>query len=413
MLISKVLDLEKDAKDTTKQSHATKQNQTTKEEKPSKLPVVKKPLLRSEVTKSFDLTNFNDKAKMPHEESSMSVHEEAVDSCRSTSNRKGIQAQKDLKQFLKVVRPEWSVAQSGGGSNLQRVVSKLNAIGISDTQTFVDRVFAGKINDDLCAIDKKGFSRETLQTVRQHVPLLKALEHADKGPFLRQTGVLDPARSLLSKNRLQCQSQSQSMPALVEDPSPASPSVSPSDMRRRMTFGGFFHGGVRDSPSGQKLYLRGPRNDKKKPLVLPQISEMTRLPKHISFANEPSLAAGKRVESRDPMWQESDHHTVQQLGEEMLREQNALEEHASLIRQVHKGDSGIRRYITGNIRSKLQQEAERQAAEVLSTEERFRNIRKQIETMSNTRRELSRFRTQLNSEFQNNGNAVAGLLDQH
>eukprot|EP00746_Dinoflagellata_sp_MGD_P167632 gnl/MRDRNA2_/MRDRNA2_98423_c0_seq1.p1 gnl/MRDRNA2_/MRDRNA2_98423_c0~~gnl/MRDRNA2_/MRDRNA2_98423_c0_seq1.p1 ORF type:complete len:368 (-),score=68.53 gnl/MRDRNA2_/MRDRNA2_98423_c0_seq1:51-1154(-) len=337
-----------------------------------------------------------------------SVHEETTDSCGTGGSRKGIQAQADLKQFLKVVRPEWSIAQSGGGSNLQRVVRKLNAIGIADTQTFVDRVFRGKINDELCAIDEKGFSRETLQTVKQQVPLLKALENADKGPFLRQTGALDPARSLLSKTRLQ--SQSQSMPAIGNATSSSSPSLSPNSEAAQMvmTFGGFFPNSGQSS-TRRKLVLRGPRNDKKRQLVLPEVMGTTQQPRRVSFASDmASLTAGKRIESRDPMWQESDHHTVQQLGEEMLREQHALAEHASLIRQAQKGDDGIRRYITGNIKTRLRQEAERQAAEVLSTEERFRNIRKQIETMSNTRRELSRFRTQLNSEI--NGTACTGLF---
>merc|ERR1719399_336606 len=78
----------------------------------------------------------------------------------------------------------------------------------------------------------------------------------------------------------------------------------------------------------------------------------------------------------------------------MLEEQLALDDFASLQRQVASGSDGIRRHITSNIRSRLLEEREHHAKEVMNTGERIRNIQRAIETMSDTRRELSRVRAQ-------------------
>merc|ERR1719316_2131637 len=108
--------------------------------------------------------------------------EQALD--KKQSKQAGLKAQHELKQFLKVVRPEWGYARSGGGNRLQQVVDKLHTIGIFDKETFVSRVLSGAINDDLFAIGKSRFSQKTLEAVKKHKPLVLALENASKGPYV-------------------------------------------------------------------------------------------------------------------------------------------------------------------------------------------------------------------------------------
>lgn len=324
----------------------------------------------------------------------------------------GLEAEADLKQFLKVVRPEWSVVRPGGGNQLQQVVDKLRSIGITDTQSFVDRVFSGAINTDLFAIGRTRFSQQTLETVKRHKPLMQALENASKGgPYLRQTGPLNPVKSLLSKNFLGLQPSSSPIGrSLVLGRSASAGASSPRRVRAHSPTSG---GSLPSTP----LRLDGPPRDKRQYCLLPHllgnsnnpVVEVENQPEEASprkatrFAEEATAPKGEpqplswaslKAEARVPGWQEDGHALCLTHGEDMLKEQSILHDMSVLMRMIHKNNPGVRMHVIGNVKARLQREKEKGAADAISMDQRLFSIRSNIENMSTSRRELARVRSQ-------------------
>jgi len=112
-----------------------------------------------------------------------------------------VEDESDLRQFLKVVRPDWSCARRKGHSNIQRVVEKLKAVGVYDTWELMHRVNANTINEDLSAAGCSRFSRDTLESIRKQSSFVRALEHL-KEPYYRQIGLFAPVPQLLTGTNL-------------------------------------------------------------------------------------------------------------------------------------------------------------------------------------------------------------------
>lgn len=338
-----------------------------------------------------------------------------LDDAQEGEERKdaSLEEEADLKQFLKVVRPEWSVARPGGGNQLQHVIEKLRSIGIRDTQTFVERVFAGTINTDLFAIGRTRFSQQTIETVKRHRPLMQALDNASKGPYLRQTGMLNPVKSLLSRNQI----VSQSAPNLARATT-ACGSPPPRYVQARSS--------VESSLPSTPLRLRGPPKDtradhpwlpqlpdqKLETQMTPESSKHSKesseaLPNRVTrFATEETPEKSKvatleafapswsslKAEARVPGWQEDDPSLSLTYGEDMLKEQAMRDDHFKLMRMITKNNPGVRLHVIGNIKSKMQREKEKGAADSISTDQQLFSIKSNIEQMSTSRRELARVR---------------------
>jgi len=112
-------------------------------------------------------------------------------------------------------------------------------------------------------------------------------------------------------------------------------------------------------------------------------------------------------------WASSRFKTPLQQGEEMLREQSALDDRDALVRTVLKRGEPLafRSHIANNIRSRLEEERQRDGAvdaqhlcgvSLLLTQQQGMNIRKNLASMVNARRELAglRSRVQFLSEFE-------------
>lgn len=107
----------------------------------------------------------------------------------------------DLRQFLKVVKPDWSVARRRRRAEINKVAEKLCAIGVKDSWDLMSRVTTNRINEDLTAAGYSRFSRETLERIRKHTSFFRALENLTEANF-RQTGDFAPVPQLLSKVNL-------------------------------------------------------------------------------------------------------------------------------------------------------------------------------------------------------------------
>lgn len=107
----------------------------------------------------------------------------------------------DLKQFLKVVRPDWSHPRKTGHNDIQRVIKKLKDIGVYDTWELVHRVNLNTINEDLGARGHNRFSKETVESIRQQSAFVRALEHL-KEPYFRQVGLFAPVPQIMAGNNL-------------------------------------------------------------------------------------------------------------------------------------------------------------------------------------------------------------------
>mmetsp|Transcript_117961 Transcript_117961/g.263781 ORF Transcript_117961/g.263781 Transcript_117961/m.263781 type:complete len:490 (-) Transcript_117961:83-1552(-) len=79
-----------------------------------------------------------------------------------------------------------------------------------------------------------------------------------------------------------------------------------------------------------------------------------------------------------------------QQGEEMLKEQTALDEREVLVRT-----GAVRPYITENIKSRLREEEKRGNASTLNAAQQCTNVRKMLNSMANNRRELAGLRTRM------------------
>lgn len=149
-----------------------------------------------------------------------------------------LEAENDLLQFLKVVRPGWSIPRRGSQSDIQRVMHKLKTIGVSDTDELIRRVTQNTINDDFFATGQSRFGRSTLDDMRKQMPFIKALNNMNK-PCCRMTGKFAPVPQLLSKTNLRARLPTVSMGGSTSSGNPGSASGS---MRRTLSDTGFSRG---------------------------------------------------------------------------------------------------------------------------------------------------------------------------
>eukprot|EP00928_Gymnodinium_smaydae_P016517 TRINITY_DN1620_c0_g1_i1.p1 TRINITY_DN1620_c0_g1~~TRINITY_DN1620_c0_g1_i1.p1 ORF type:complete len:488 (-),score=108.27 TRINITY_DN1620_c0_g1_i1:116-1579(-) len=109
----------------------------------------------------------------------------------------------ELRHFLRIARPEWSLPRKKGGSIncINKVIEKLRAIGINDTETLVQQIEKNTINDQLAANGYVPFSRETIECIRRQLPFIRSLESLDT-PNVRQVGQYAYVPQMLSKKRI-------------------------------------------------------------------------------------------------------------------------------------------------------------------------------------------------------------------
>lgn len=113
----------------------------------------------------------------------------------------GLENENDLRQFLKVVRPDWSCPRKKGHSDIQRVIKKLKDIGVYDTRELVRRVSNNSINEDLSDAGYQRFCKETVESIRKQSHFIRALDHL-KEPYFRQVGLFAPVPQLLAGTNL-------------------------------------------------------------------------------------------------------------------------------------------------------------------------------------------------------------------
>eukprot|EP00930_Biecheleria_cincta_P075312 TRINITY_DN62479_c0_g1_i1.p1 TRINITY_DN62479_c0_g1~~TRINITY_DN62479_c0_g1_i1.p1 ORF type:complete len:536 (-),score=84.85 TRINITY_DN62479_c0_g1_i1:33-1589(-) len=112
-----------------------------------------------------------------------------------------LEAENELKQFLKLARPDWSKPRRRGRSDIARVLSKLKGIGVTDIDGLVKRVEKNSINEELYNSGAIPLSREALDSIRKQRTFRQALESVDV-PNVRQVGAFDPVAQMLSRKRL-------------------------------------------------------------------------------------------------------------------------------------------------------------------------------------------------------------------
>lgn len=112
-----------------------------------------------------------------------------------------LEAENELRHFLKLARPIWSKPRRRGYSDIALVIQKLRAIGVCDTQALVKRILENTINDDLVSNGHYPFSRDAIESIRKQIPFTRSLESADV-PQVRQVGAFAPVPQMLSRRRL-------------------------------------------------------------------------------------------------------------------------------------------------------------------------------------------------------------------
>lgn len=113
-----------------------------------------------------------------------------------------IEEENELKQFLKVARPDWSKPRGKGQhSDLQRACDKLKAIGVHDVDELLRKVTENTLNEDLTKANKARFSRETIQSFRKEGAFWQSLNHSSAASY-RQIGVFAPVPQLLAGRNL-------------------------------------------------------------------------------------------------------------------------------------------------------------------------------------------------------------------
>jgi len=112
-----------------------------------------------------------------------------------------LESQSELKQFLKVARPDWSMHKQKGHSDIVRACEKLKAIGVQDVTDLLQRVTANTINDDFTKARKPRFSKETMQSIRKEGAFFQSLSHLSE-PSYRQVGLFAPVPQMLAGRNL-------------------------------------------------------------------------------------------------------------------------------------------------------------------------------------------------------------------
>merc|ERR1719174_3354879 len=108
-----------------------------------------------------------------------------------------LEQENDLKQFLKIVRPDWSISRRSGQNDIARACGKLKAIGVQDVADLLSRVTSNTINDDLYKANKPRFSRETIQSIRKEGAFWQSLSRLNE-PSYRQIGLFAPVPQMLA-----------------------------------------------------------------------------------------------------------------------------------------------------------------------------------------------------------------------
>jgi len=112
-----------------------------------------------------------------------------------------LDGENDLRQFLKVVQPDWSMPRRHQSSDINRVVKKLTAIGVKDSADLMSKVTTNKINEDLSSAGYSRLSKDSIDRIRTHGTFFRALENLTEAHY-RQVGVFAPVAQLLSKTNL-------------------------------------------------------------------------------------------------------------------------------------------------------------------------------------------------------------------
>lgn len=123
-----------------------------------------------------------------------------------------LEGQTDLRQFLQVVRPDWATARRGRSTEIQRVVQKLQEIGVTSTWELVSRAQANRINEDLTNAGFSRFSRDTLESIKKQSSFVRALENLNEANY-RQAGLFAPVPQLLSRKNLRVQAGGNGRPS--------------------------------------------------------------------------------------------------------------------------------------------------------------------------------------------------------
>jgi len=112
-----------------------------------------------------------------------------------------LEAENELRQFLKIARPDWSKPRRSGRNDVARVLAKLKAIGITDIESLIRRVETNTINEELFNNNFIPLSREALDSMRKQRAFFQGLDSVDV-PNVRQVGDFDPVAQMLSRRRL-------------------------------------------------------------------------------------------------------------------------------------------------------------------------------------------------------------------
>jgi len=111
------------------------------------------------------------------------------------------EAAHELREFLKVACPQWSHYDRRGACNIDKVMAKLESIGVFSYWDLMQHVEHNTLNERLHAAGKVVFCKKTLDQFRHQKSFLAALENL-RAPFYRQTGVFAPVPQMMSKSSL-------------------------------------------------------------------------------------------------------------------------------------------------------------------------------------------------------------------
>eukprot|EP00928_Gymnodinium_smaydae_P014865 TRINITY_DN15455_c0_g1_i1.p1 TRINITY_DN15455_c0_g1~~TRINITY_DN15455_c0_g1_i1.p1 ORF type:complete len:470 (+),score=97.51 TRINITY_DN15455_c0_g1_i1:106-1515(+) len=428
------------------------------------------------------------------------------------SQRSTLEAENDLRHFLMVARPEWSSPKRRGKTNLSKVLTKLKAIGVSDTDKLVDRIYGNSINERLSASGRVELSRESIECIRKNTPFIRTLESTDI-PHTRQVGSLAPMPQLLSKKRIAgslresrstgsiggCSSPSRGAASPIRPYDPASENASegfdvdpslyglPGGEPFRLRLRGICTTKAKTNSGGGKRSSTAPAGARRPSLSGVSIAEESasasanksdlegvdfgnmwdetpkstrstrgRTPKGASSTwpanrsrshaqssaggspervNEEAASTSKlvklrtapggldlatlggfqsptyeevrriqsagatmRTEPLEARWSPLYWKSLTQHGEDMLAEQTSLDERNRLMRLVRCSGSDVssmRTHVTENIRERLSSEQQRDETITLNIQQKCMNIKKQITSMANLRRDVLNLKSRM------------------
>lgn len=113
-----------------------------------------------------------------------------------------LEKENELRQLLKLARPEWLVPRRKGHSDIQRVMTKLRAIGVTDVESLFLGIDKNTINEDLRRQGLVQFSREATNAIRSKKAFMLGTLKETAVPQVRQTGPYSPVHQMLSQHRL-------------------------------------------------------------------------------------------------------------------------------------------------------------------------------------------------------------------